>query len=633
MFNKDYFIFKDNDWELLVENLHVYKATVEELINSSPSMTVTQYIDHVHEKTKKYDGIVEKYYLHYYINTSDTVTDLIQKLDELENELITPLYQRKDFFEFVKTLQAVTTGEITFKEKMLKGFIKNGLNLSEEDKKEFIKTSNELSELSIKFNKNISESQKEIKCELSNELKEQLSEKDLAFFDNGVLLYNENKIMDILQESKSPEFRKIAYLMRQKVAKGNFDNANVIQSIVDKKQKIAKMLGYENYATLALENRMAKVPDNVTGFLESMSEVILPQAKKERQEYENFVVQEFGIQKIQNSDEAYYGNIYREKMLSFEKDEERKYLPYAKAVSASFELVKSLLNISFEKVDFFELPYEDMETYKVYNDGVFKGYMVLDLYYREIVKHQGAWVSSVTSPSKSEEGIVSLCCNFDKTKEGMSIDDLTTLLHELGHLTHYFSTQTEFESHSGTGGMAHDAIEIPSQVLEKYAMDKDFLDSIVKETSFEKMPEDIYEKLLKLNRFNIASFYSRQISFGLFDMNIYKGTYSGSIHDLYLDVTEKYTTKKADVNTNFPNTFSHIFDGGYSAGYYGYMWADVYSIDAFVHINENREKNALLYKEKFLSKGGSEESIRIYEDFRGSLADPESFLTFYGLAK
>ena len=632
MFNKDYFILKENDWDLIVENLNVYKNAIEDLIKNAPSLTVTEYIDHVHNKTKQYDGIMEKYYLHYYVNTSDKITDLIQKMDELENEIITPLYQRKDFFEFSKTLKAETVGEKTFKEKMLKGFIKNGLNLSEEGKKEFIKISNELSELSIKFNKNISESQKQIKCDLTEDLKLVITEKDLSFFEDGVLVYNENKIMDILQESTSPEFRKIAYLMLQKVAKDDFDNAIVIQSIVEKKQKIANMLDYKNYAIYALENRMAKTPSNVTDFLKSMSKVILPQAKKERKKYETFVKKEYGINDIKNSDEAYYGNLYREKMLSFEKDEERKYLPYDEAVKASFELVKNLLNISFEKVDFFELPYEDMETYKVYNDGVFKGYMILDLYYREIVKHQGAWVSSVTSPSKSEEGIVSLCCNFDKTKEGMSIDDLTTLLHELGHLTHYFSTQTEFESHSGTGGMAHDAVEIPSQVLEKYSLDKEFLNSIVKTTSFEEIPNEIYEKLLKLSRFNMASFYARQISFGLFDMSIYTGNYKESIHDLYMNISEKYTTKKADVNTNFPNTFSHIFDGGYSAGYYGYMWADVYSIDAFVHINENRKEHALSYKEKFLSKGGSEESIKIYEDFRGSLANPNSFLTFYDLA-
>lgn len=633
MFNKDYFILKDNDWDLLVENLNVYKDTIENLIKGSPKLTITEYINFVDEKTKKYDGILEKYYFHYYTNTSDKITDLIQKFDELQNELITPLYQRKDFFEFAKTLKANTVGEKTFKEKMLRGFIKNGLNLSEEDKKEFIKISNELSELSIKFSKNISESQKEIKCKLSDELKEELNEKDLGYFEEGIFAYNENKIMDILQESKSPSFRKIAYLMRQSVAKGKFDNEPVIKLLVEKKQKIATMLGYKNFAEYALENRMAKKPEKVIDFLNSMSDVILPKAKKERIEYEKFIEKEYNVTTIENSDEGYYGNIFREKMLSFEKDEERKYLPFDAGVEASFKLIKEMLNITFEKFDYFDLPYEDMQTYKVYNDGVFKGYMILDLYYREIVKHQGAWVSSVTSPSKTEIGIVSLCCDFDKTKEGLSIEDLTTLLHELGHLTHYFSTETEFEAHSGTGGMAHDAVEIPSQMLEKYALNKDFLNSIVEKTSYKQIPNDIYDKLLKLDRFSIASFYSRQISFGLFDMSVYKGDFTGSIKDLYINITERYTTKKADVNTNFPNTFSHIFDGGYSAGYYGYMWADVYSIDAFIHINKDVKNNAKLYKDKFLSKGGSEEAISIYEEFRGSLVDPESFLTFYNLTK
>lgn len=631
MINKDFLKFDENDLEEFTKDLNNYKLKLTQLYTQSP-LTISQYQHFNDANSKISDAIILKYSYHFYANADDKIVSVFQDLIKENQKLSFELFQSQEFYEFAQKLIVEDEEDAVVKKRLLKAFENAGLNLPKEKQQEVNVLKEKLSELTIRYNKNISDHKAKIQLDLDPELKEVLSQEDMKFFNgNDFIKFNQHIFSDIQETATTEMLRKKTSLLSKSIASAGseYDNSPLIKEILSIKHALANILGKKDYTEVQLEDRMAKNSQEVISFLYDVSEKVYPLAKQETQEFEDFVRREYGVHDIAFHDRNFYGNKYDQQKFNYIKDEEREFFSLKSAQQVVFEMIENLFNITFKKLDDVELPYEDTECYKVYNNGIYKGIMIADFYLRER-KNQGAWVSSLQSPSILEDGVVTINANFDKEKVGLSLDDIVTLFHEYGHLVHTFSTATKYSSLSGTSGMARDAVEIPSQMFEQYAKSPSVLKYISRKTGKE-IPDTMVEKLIAMNKDGIGNFYSSQISFALYDMFIHSQPDSDP-HELFNEISMQVIPKKIDPESNFPNRFSHIFSGGYSAGYYGYMWADVYAIDAFMFVNANEQENKLAFKQ-FLSKGSSQDAEEIYTQFRGQKADVGNFLDYYGINK
>jgi oligopeptidase A len=488
------------------------------------------------------------------------------------------------------------------------------------------------------FSKNLIDSKKEWSYTLTPEVKVTLSEKDLESFKeiDGelVMKFNQNAMGDIMVKSPSDELKQIIYEASGYPGspRSNFDNTEVTKNILSLKQQIAAIMGYKSYTEMALEDRMAPTYDVVTNFLGRIKEKMQPLAKVEYEALNQFAKNEFGVDTIPKWNRGFYGNIKKEKLLNYEFNMERPYFNKDRVFEGVFNLVEKLFGFTFVKdTEAFDLPYEDSECFKVYEGDVLKARLIVDMYEREL-KGSGAWVSCLSGVTLDEVGLVSLCCNINKKDIGMDIDEIVTFLHEMGHAVHHFSSKVQYSDMAGTSGMARDAVEIPSQMLEQFAYDPEFLMSVSGHVETgEKIPQVMLNSIIASKNYNVGSMYARQLVLATFDINLYN-TFEGDITDFYKSIANEILPSKVDDDTSFPNTFGHIFAGGYSAGYYGYMWADIYSVDAFMHVIEDKEKNAIKFKKEFLEKGSSVEPLKLYDNFRGQEVSIDNFLSYYGVS-
>lgn len=339
---------------------------------------------------------MSKYALHYYANIDEKIINVYQEMIKEYRKLNMSLFQSVNFYEFVKNLVVEDFCDETLKNKMLKSFEDSGLNLSPEKQEQLKLLKDELTTLSLNFNKNISNHKLNSKIILDDNLKQNLSEKELKWFDNNELKYDDNIFVDILEESTSSELRSRVYELRNKIASYDteYDNSNNIKSIVQKRQEIATLLGKKDYTEVVIQDKMAKNANEIIALLNNLLEVTKPMMNKESDEFLSFVKNKYGIESLQHSDKAYYSNLYSEQKFAYEKDSEREYFPFKYVLESAFELIERLYGITFEKYNDIDLPYENTESFKVYNNGIYKGIMITDFFYRD-KKNDGAWALTV----------------------------------------------------------------------------------------------------------------------------------------------------------------------------------------------------------------------------------------------
>lgn len=626
MLSKDYFIVKKTDQENFIKSIEETHQKLLALVNSKPTMTVKEFKD-FNEENDKTDEFFNRNIIAFYASGDEEISETLQVMQMKHQELFSPMYQDQNYFNFIQSLIAEDESDEIVKKRILKGFEKSGLGLCENDKKELLELFKESSVLSIEFKGNISKDEKAWKYVLEDDVKSELNDNDLTYFKDGILEYNQNNFSDIAEKSNSKKLRKIIFDASNSIASDSSVNSNkeVVKKIIRNKQRIAEILGHKDYTQLQLDDRMVNTSQQVIDFMNSLKEVIYPVAEKEHQEFTDFVKQKFNIDEIDFEDNAFYQAVYKKFLFDYKLDEEREYFKFSHALEETFSLIHRMFDITFEKTDHFEMPFDNMETYKVYKNGEYKGIMLTDFYNR-LGKNGGAWVLPLEEPYAHDTGIISISANFDENKEGLSAYDLVVLLHEFGHLVHHFSSETKYGSLSGTSGMAKDAVEIPSQMLEKYGNEENFMQAIAARAN-KVIPVSIIEKMKNLDKFNIGTHYCNQISYSLFDMILHRDG-AENVSQLYFDISKKVKPWKINENSNFPNVFSHIFASGYSAGYYSYIWAEVYSIDAYMFIKENEKENAGAFK-KFLEVGSSKNALDSYIEFRGKDADINNLLKFY----
>lgn len=638
MINKNYFVINDTDKEDFDNHFSNYKKELMLILESKKAFDYEEFSKISDSLFEPVDLIMNKYGLLDNIKKSKHVTELSEYMMEQVQDFFSPLMQNKDYFGFIKTLKVNDFYDEVSKTKSIKSFEKNGLSLSESDQEKLNNNSKEAMKLSILYSDNIVNSKKEWLYHLTEELKNTLTEKELSYFEKSdegfILKYKDNDFSKILQESSNRELKKIVYdaINYPASSKSSYDNTPLLSKILELRKQRSEILGKGFFTNLVLEDRMAKKPENVTEFLSKMHTVMYPLAVSENEQLLAYGKDVLGFDDIQPYDRSYISTKYKEEKFNYINDSERKYFKVDVAYKGCFELAEKLFGFTFiKRDDVFKLPYEDTDCYEVLDGGVSRGFMIVDLYERPD-KIPGAWVSGIEAPTTSSLGIISLNCNFNKKDIGLNLGEINTLLHELGHALHLFSSIVKYSGQSGTNGIAWDAVEIPSQMLEQFSYDRDFVKSLSwNEEEQSQIPDSLLDSLIDMKNYMIGTHYVRQIGFGLFDINIHNGFDSSKdITEYYKELINSLSPVAVREDTSFPNTFSHIFAGGYASGYYGYMWADIYSIDAYLHIKDNIE-NALKFKNEFLRHGSSKEALDLYLNFRGQEVQTDKFLNYYNV--
>jgi len=543
-------------------------------------------------------------------------------------------------------------------DKTYKGFVRNGANLNEADKEKYRAISRELSELTVKFNQNVLAETNSYKLHITNEadlagLPQSLI--DAAAYtakqkglDGWVITLDYPMYGPFMKYADNRELRKQLFMAYgNRCFKGNeYDNQKIAQRIANLRLELANLLGYPNFATFVLENRMAETPERVNEFLDQLVEASLPAAREEVKEVEEFARQQGFKGRLERWDWSYYSEKLKNAKYSYNEEELKPYFQLEKVIDGVFLLANKLYGLTFSPNANIPVYHPDVKAYEVYDaSGRFMAVLYLDFFPRE-GKSGGAWMTSFRSQyrenGKDVRPLVSIVTNFtkptDKQPSLLTFYEFSTFLHEFGHALHGMLSDCNYSSLSGTS-VYRDFVELPSQIMENFAVEKEYLDLFaVHYQTGEKIPQELVQKIIDSRNFQAGYFSLRQLGFGVLDM---------AWHTITKPVTEdvdnfeKKVLNPLDIlppvkGTNMSVTFGHIFEGGYAAGYYGYKWAEVLDADAFELFKEkgifNREV-AQSFRENILSKGGSEHPMILYKRFRGQEPTIDALLKRSGLKK
>lgn len=424
---------------------------------------------------------------------------------------------------------------------------------------------------------------------------------------------------------------------------GKWDNTEIIKQIISLRAELAQLLGFDTYADKSLATKMAETVTQVTAFLTDLATKAKPQGEKELTELKRYAYEYFGASDIKPWDIAYYSEKQKQHLYTINDEELRPYFPEDRVISGLFEVVRRIFGITAKQRHDVEVWAPEVKFYDLYNaNGELKGSFYLDLYAREH-KRGGAWMDDCIGKMRFSDGhiqkpVAYLTCNFNRPigdKPALfTHNEVTTLFHEFGHGLHHMLTEIDVSSVAGINGVPWDAVELPSQFLENWCWQPEALEFISGHyQTGEPLPQEMLEKMLDSKNFQAALFILRQLEFGLFDFKLH----SEKTPDI-LETLKQVREQVAVVPTvdwgRFPHAFSHIFAGGYAAGYYSYLWAEVLSADAFSRFEEEGIFNANTgnaFLDNILSQGGSDEPMTLFKNFRGREPQLEALLRHYGI--
>lgn len=423
-----------------------------------------------------------------------------------------------------------------------------------------------------------------------------------------------------------------------------FDNGPVMQQILALRHELAILLGFNNYAELSLADKMAETPEQVLNFLNDLAERSKPFAEQDLKELSSFVAEQ-GITTLQNWDVSYYSEKLREARYSISDEALRVYFPINKVLAGLFNLVNQLYGIEIHELTDFDTWHPDVRLFAIQEQGKIIGRFFFDLYARPH-KRGGAWMDGARDRYQNSQGeiitpVANIVCNFMPASHGqpalLTHDEVTTLFHEFGHGLHHMLTQVNQLGASGINGVAWDAVELPSQFMENWCWQAQSLALISSHyQTGEPLPKELLEKMLAAKNFQSALMMVRQLEFSLFDFELHTHFGDGrTIEQVLASVREKVAVLKPPAYNRFANSFAHIFAGGYAAGYYSYKWAELLSADAFSRFEEEgilNSQTGRLFRDTILAKGGSQEPLALFIEFRGREPNIEALLRHSGLS-
>ncbi|MGD1983742.1 MAG: oligopeptidase A [Chromatiaceae bacterium] len=428
---------------------------------------------------------------------------------------------------------------------------------------------------------------------------------------------------------------------------GTYDNTDNMARILDLRHEQAQLLGFANYAERSLARKMARTTDEVLSFLHDLAARSKLQAQRELDELSEFAAREYDKQELFPWDIAYYSEKLRQHRYNITQEELKPYLPVTRVIRGMFEVVGRLYGVTFHEVEGIDAWHPDVRFYEIRDhDGGLRGQFYFDLYARPN-KRGGAWMADCQSRLKTEAieqiPVAYMTCNFTPPVGDKPVllthNEVETLFHEFGHGLHHMLTRVDYSAISGINGVAWDAVELPSQFMENYCWEREALDLFAAHyESGERIPDELYDRMIAAKNFQSGMLMVRQLEFALFDFRIhreYDPSRGARIYQILDEVRREVAVIQPPEWNRFAHSFTHIFAGGYAAGYYSYKWAEVLSADAFSLFEERGifdQATGQSFLENILERGGSADAMELFVAFRGREPSVDPLLRHSGIA-
>lgn len=653
------------------------KAEIDAIVNNPDAPTFENTIAALDEAGGRLNDAAGIFYNLMEADTNDQMQDIAEKVSPMMTEYSMYVSLNEPLFARVKAVHESAEGlepdQARLLEKTWKSFVRSGANLGAEDKETYSKLSEQLSLLTLQYGKNVLAATNAFTLNLTDEADleglpdfvreaavEAARSKEMEgwAFDLSAPSYGA-----FMKYSTRRDLRQKMWMAyNTRATEGENSNIELCRQIAESRLKIANILGYETYADYALEERMAKNPQTVNAFIQKLLEPSLPAAKAEVKElYEYARANGFEDSEIQPWDFGFWSEKLKDARYSINDEQLKPYFRLESCIDAAFGLAGKLYGLTFEERKDIPVYHPDVKVYDVKDaDGVHKALFYADFFPRAS-KRGGAWMTEFRGQSivngVEKRPFISLVTNFTKPTAGkpalLTHDELTTLLHEFGHSLHGILAEGRYSSLTGTN-VSRDFVELPSQIMENWAFEPEFLDTFARhfETG-EALPDTLINKIVEAKNYNAAYAQVRQLQFGILDMawhTLKGGSESGhfdrlsdlkTMQELGTIAFEKAALKSSNVIPSIPEacistSFSHIFSGGYSAGYYSYKWSEVLEADAFSLFKEKgifSTEVSHSFRDNILSKGCSEDEDVLYRRFRGHDPEPEALLEKLGIVR
>ncbi|MFC2720916.1 MAG: M3 family metallopeptidase [Flavobacteriaceae bacterium] len=626
---------------------------IDAIANNSAEATFENTIEELAYSGEQLDRVSSIFFNLNSAETNDEIQKIAQEVSPILTEFSSKISQNEKLFQRIKKVfdekenLNLNEEQKTLLNETYKGFVRNGALLNEENKKKLEKIDIDLSVKSLNFGQNVL-------AATNAYFKHITSKEDLAGIPEPILAQYAEEAKERGLEGYAITLQYPSYIpamtyadnrnLRQELALANgkkafdggeFDNQKLIKEIINLRQQKAELLGYKNFAEYVLEERMAESPKKVFDFLNQLLTAATPYAEKETAQLKELAKAD-GIDKMEAYDHAYYAEKLRKQKFDLNDEELKPFFPLEKVQDAVFDLAGKLFNLDFKEVTDIQKYHSEVRVYEVFENNSLKAVLYVDYFPRK-GKRAGAWMTSFKNQWKKDSSDsrphISVVCNFSKptadTPSLLTFQEVTTLFHEFGHALHGILADTQYPNLSGTS-VKWDFVELPSQFLENYCYEPEFLKTFAKHYQTGEVLSD--EKIKKINESkNFMEGYQtlRQLGFGLLDMAYH--TQPEAVQDIKTfetEQTEKCSLYPVNIETAISPSFSHVFQGGYSAGYYSYKWAEVLDADAFQYFKENGIFNSEIARKykTLLSLGGTQAPMKLYKAFRGNEPKVESLL-------
>ena len=646
----------------ILNSIDIARKEISQISSSREDPTFENTIEALEFSGRQLDLVTSIFFNLNSAETNEEIQRIAQEISPILSEFKNDIILNESLFKRVKTIYSnrsslqLNVEQSMLLEKKYKAFSRNGANLSAEKKQQLREIDKELSSLSLKFGENVLAETNRFELQI-------LTEDDLAGIPKDVIeeakeiATSRNKdgwIFTLDYPSYIP-FMKYARnrKLRRKMAVAfgargfhgdGLDNQEIVLKTVKLRYRRANLLGYSSHAAFVLEERMAETSDKVKNFLSELLEKAKPAALREFRELEDFARELDTIEKLEKWDSGYYGEKLKQKLFDLDDEMLKPYFKLENVIEGVFSISNKLFDLQFQEVFDIDKYHADVKTYRVVDlDNKEVALFYADFHPRP-GKRDGAWMTSYRpqflKDNKDHRPHISIVCNFTKptksTPSLLTFNEVTTLFHEFGHALHGMLAGTTYPSLSGTS-VYWDFVELPSQVLENWCYEPEALQLFARHyQTGEVIPQELISRIKKASNFHEGMATMRQISFGMLDMS-WHGIDPSNINDVKKHEEEAFETTRLfpEVEENCMSTsFSHIFQGGYSAGYYSYKWAEVLDADTFEYFQQEGIFNSEIakkFRDHILSKGGTEHPMILYKRFRGKEPQPDALLRRAGL--
>ena len=638
------------------------KAEIDAIVANPDAPDFRNTIEALEYSGRTLDRVSAIFYNLMEADTDDRMQEIAEEISPLMTEYSMYVSLNKPLFERVKAvyMKKDSLGLATDQERLLeetyRSFARNGANLSDEDKEIYSGYAEELSLATLQFSKNVLAATNAYTLHITDSTDlaglpgyvvdmAALAAKERGL-EGWVITLDYPSFGPFMKFSSVRDLRKevyTAYMTR--AVGGEYDNTGIVKKIVDLRIRMSDLLGYGTYAEYALEEKMAKTPGTVNSFLKELLDPSLPYAEKEVEDILAYAKENgFGDDVLQAWDFSYWSEKYREARYALNEEQLKPYFRLESCIAAAFDLANRLYGLTFTEMDNVPVYHKDVKVYDVKDaDGNHKALFYADFFPRAS-KRGGAWMTEFRGQSicngVEERPFISIVTNFTKPTETdpslLTHGEFTTLLHEFGHSLHGILAEGRYPSQTGTS-VPRDFVELPSQIMENWAFEPEFLDTFAKDyRTGEVIPDSLVRNIVASKNYLAGYSQVRQLQYGIMDMAWHTLTElpEENTVDFEAKVMAPLSVVPAVPGTAFSPSFSHIFAGGYAAGYYSYKWSEVLEADAFSLFKEKgifSREVAASFRDNILSRGSSEDVSVLYRKFRGHDPEPEALMEKLGL--